>query len=1345
MALSRLANRWLNKLYKLLAVTLVLFAVLISALRIMLPYAENYRQEFQDFINQTYDSNIAFGSMSFEWQQEGPVLITENVRFLKTEMADLYIQKIIIQLDFWRTIKEQELKSHNLKLVGARINIDQTQVAHKKISKRESSLIENVSEMFLEKITLFSLENSQVRIKRENSEHVLNIEELLWVNQGVRHRATGKVSFDGLTENSLNLKLDVKGEKVSDMSGKVYLEASKLNITPWLDKVFSIDDEDTDANINFTAWLDIDKGLAKSMQLVVGESDITFSHHKQERRFHIKQGNVFAKNLDQPGHMTVESGVFEIFTEDYAWKPFRFSAYQEEGQEFAYISSVDLAGMIDLAPLFLSKEAYFSLIETMSPEGELNNLYIRQFAGDLQTTANFSNVTTLYSNSIPGIDNLSGEFVVSAGQFRISLLGENGFLDFDKNFKQPLPYQTLFAEINGKQEDSGWQLSVENMEVNSSELHLKADLGVDIPIDGDISMGLLASLSGVEAKNIPHYYPHLLMGENLVEYLTDSIVRGELQTAQILFNGPLANFPFEDSSGIFNVNAELSDSTFEFDSQWPAIHGFNANLNFINNSMLITGRSGKLQGVPVKGVTAAIDDLAGVNVLDVHLNFKDVQSNYVSKLLNKSSLADTVGATLKELVVSGLLEGYFDLTIPLDDTDNTVSKGLVKFNDNLINLQTPSMNFTNVKGELRFINDKVSTNDLSLMWAGLPLKLEVNAQSHERLYLTNIHLSADWKQTAWQIHVPEELKKYAKGTFSWEGDLRLEMYHNDDFAYSFDVTSLLKDLTLNLPAPYAKNAEHVRQLKAKASGKEIGSTVTMSLGLDEELTFYGHLNHEKANFVQAHLVAGKSDILLPLEGFYISTELGDIDYTQWQPFISDILSATSPKNTSDQESLELASSKAATPLIPAPEFIRGTVATIKVYDQKFTDVSFELKDKSQWWDLSLNAKEIRSEAKFYPDWLKEGIDINADFIHLNINEAKPVDIPDAPDRQTSEKTVKNTPQVSKAAKVEEHLNNDEFFAEFPKLKVSCASCRVGHADFGKVNFSVERDNDKIIVKDFSAVRGASNAHFNLVWQHNKNQSSTHLYGDLKVDNVEQEFKNFGYPSTVRDSGANVVYDFTWNNAPFDFGYATLKGDMSVELNEGYLADVSDSARIFSILSLQSLVRKLTLDFRDIFSDGMFYTYMKGDFVIKEGILYTSNTRMKGSAGDLSVKGNTNLNTNTLDYRMKYKPNLTSSLPVLAWVATLNPVTFLAGVALDEVITSQVVSELDFELTGNVNDPVMKEVNRKNKDVSVGRTTPPQIVEVTPEVDSATSPQKESNTKNSESKPQTPAKVINTNG
>ena len=120
----------------------------------------------------------------------------------------------------------------------------------------------------------------------------------------------------------------------------------------------------------------------------------------------------------------------------------------------------------------------------------------------------------------------------------------------------------------------------------------------------------------------------------------------------------------------------------------------------------------------------------------------------------------------------------------------------------------------------------------------------------------------------------------------------------------------------------------------------------------------------------------------------------------------------------------------------------------------------------------------------------------------------------------------------------------------------------------------------------------------------------------------------------------TTYELNWLGSPTSFDLANLNGQLKVNVDDGYVADVSEKgAKLFSLLSLQSLVRKLTLDFRDIFADGMFYSSIKGDLNIEQGVVYTENIKMKGSAGDLTVKGNTDLVKQELDYEMLIQAEL----------------------------------------------------------------------------------------------------------
>ena len=449
------------------------------------------------------------------------------------------------------------------------------------------------------------------------------------------------------------------------------------------------------------------------------------------------------------------------------------------------------------------------------------------------------------------------------------------------------------------------------------------------------------------------------------------------------------------------------------------------------------------------------------------------------------------------------------------------------------------------------------------------------------------------------------------------------------------------------------------------------------------------LEHDINHFSRAHLVLGEDKMLLPTNGFHISTTLAQADFNLWQPLISDIIDTISTSET-PISAKELVNDSPS--LFSTPERIRGNVEQLELLGQTLNNVSFNLFDQKNWWLLELNAKETRSRIKFYPDWLTQGVDVKADFLHL----------------KTSVKKKEGVVAQETDTPVEEQSN---VFDNLPKIVLQCDECKLDELNLGEVNLSlIRRAKDIIEIERFTGKR--KQAHFNLSgqWQKNDEVNVTSLKGKLALKDIEYELEQLGYGSIIRDSGGKLNIDLNWQGGLHDFSFTKLNGKLKAKIDDGYLAEVSDKARIFSVLSLQSIVRKLTLDFRDIFSNGMFYQEIKGDYNLANGVLYTKNTRMNGTAGNLYIKGNTSFATNTLDYKMSYKPNLTSSLPVLAWVATLNPVVFLAGVAIDQVITSKVVSEFNFELTGNVSEPNFKEVNRKSRDVTVGRSTPPKFVD-----------------------------------
>ncbi len=1370
MSVSAILNRWLKRLYKLLAVLLVVFAVLISTLRLFLPYAHNYRENVEDYLNSTYNTNISIGSFTMGWQESGPTLIVRQVELLSREDAKIFIDSLEVELDFWRSIRARQLITQDFAISGAELEFQQ--MITKKIENSTENdvidstiengvLIDSLSSVLLEQISRFSIRDSHVLYHTIAGARAFTINELHWLNLDDRHRANGTVIVDGLSSNNLKVLLDFQGNEFDKLTGQAYLEANEINITPWLGRALALDDANTHSSINFSAWLNVDAGKPEFIQLALGNNKISWQHDNSEQTFEIDGGDIQIKTIDELVY-NVSTSPISIKRNGKETNKVSALANVNAEEVNGYVSGIALTSFEGVFPLLFDDEGIENLLVDLAPTGRIDDIHFFGSKSDMAITASFNDVNSHFSHGVPGIDNVSGELVYQNNKLHIALNAVDGALDFDKHFKQPIQYSRLSTDVFAEFSGDGWQFSAENVDITSSEISLTADVKVVSQQEKPVTMALLASVIDGNAEFAEHYYPHLLMGEDLYDYLDGAIVDGKIAQALVLFNGPLQSFPFDNHEGIFVVDAELSDSTFIFDPEWPAIKNFAANLNFTNNSMIITGRAGSLAGIDVTGVEAAIANLSDEQILTVDASFSETQPELVSNLMDASPMKSSIGLTLEQVIVEEVINGDFSLVLPLNDLDAVVAKGHVDFNDNKVKLQAPSMNFVKVNGRLNYHNDLITAPDIKLDWRGLPLTLNVVAKQKSDHYSVAIETLGQWQENQWQAQVPDELIKYAKGQLDWQGQLVLNI-SDENFSYDYQVNSNLKDIDLALPAPFNKGIGEQIAVNIHALGSEFNSTINAEIG--DKVDFYGLLGHQQTSFSLAHLVLGKQQLWLPTKGFHITADLEKANYEQWQPLVLDILASVEASPVSDSKVTgvsEHSLMETKAPLLSAPKRINGSVANLLVYGQDFHKVDFDFSPEANWWLLNLNAKEVRANAKFYPDWYQQGIDLDIDFLHLTMPEAALVtevtEVEAAKNElntgQSSEENSKSSAIISPTSNIEtvvannteetenlttalsredevsvgelgdnsqtlpnvNHLLNAEVFANVPTIKAKCASCKYGLYDFGNVSFTVERENkDTLLLNKFTAKRGKTNMAFDAKWQLDEKQSSTSITGNLNSDNVAREVEDIGYVSIIKDSGVEIAYDVNWQGAPYDFAMATFDGDLSAKFDDGYLADVDDNAvRILSLLSLQSLVRKLSFDFRDMFSDGMFYSELTGSFNVKNGVAYTDNVRMKGTAGDLTIIGNTNLNTSELDYRMSYKPNLTSSLPVLAWIATLNPVTFLAGVALDEVITSSVIAEINFEVTGNLDDPEFKQVSRKNKSISVGRSTPPTIVDNIPD-------------------------------
>ncbi len=132
--------------------------------------------------------------------------------------------------------------------------------------------------------------------------------------------------------------------------------------------------------------------------------------------------------------------------------------------------------------------------------------------------------------------------------------------------------------------------------------------------------------------------------------------------------------------------------------------------------------------------------------------------------------------------------------------------------------------------------------------------------------------------------------------------------------------------------------------------------------------------------------------------------------------------------------------------------------------------------------------------------------------------------------------------------------------------------------------------------------------------------------------------------------------------------------------------------MFGMLSIQTLPRRLLLDFSDVFRKGFGFDRIRGSFTIEDGDAYTNNLYMEGPAARVEIAGRTGLADQDYDQLVTVTPRLTDSLPLLGVLAA-TPQVGAAILAFQKLFQPQIddATKDQYTITGRWNEPVIKKL------------------------------------------------------
>ena len=220
------------------------------------------------------------------------------------------------------------------------------------------------------------------------------------------------------------------------------------------------------------------------------------------------------------------------------------------------------------------------------------------------------------------------------------------------------------------------------------------------------------------------------------------------------------------------------------------------------------------------------------------------------------------------------------------------------------------------------------------------------------------------------------------------------------------------------------------------------------------------------------------------------------------------------------------------------------------------------------------------------------------------------------------------------------------------------------------------------------------------WQQQNAVSTTRMQGTFHTSNLSNLLVLWKIPPVVEAHDGVLQFKGGWAGDPRDFSLKHVTGDLGVLVKNGRITHLDPETekklglgKLLSILSLQTIPRRLKLDFSDLSNAGYSFDQFEGGFVLKNGVMSTDNSVIDGPVAYASMKGQLDLDKRLYDLDLHVTPHITASLPVVATIAG-GPIAGIATWAASKMINQGMdkVTGYTYKISGPWLEPVVQQMH-----------------------------------------------------
>ena len=976
------------------------------------------------------------------------------------------------------------------------------------------------------------------------------------------------------------------------------------------------------------------------------------------------------------------------------------------------LDHVDLAALARLAARLPLGEALRKLLAELAPSGQITGLVAR-WEGSLDAPTRYlakASVTGLTIAAAPATEpgglgrpgwrNAAIDFEASdaGGRARLSL--DHGALVLPGVFEQPEvafdSFSTQLAwRVTGQPAARALELVLSDTRFANADAQGQLATAVWRTGTGEGfgrgarfpgQLDLAGQLTRGRAAAVARYLPLGIKSE-VRHYVERAVLDGRVAAATFKVRGDLWDFPFRPAAapappsapaaskgsaaaGEFRIAARVEDVTLayvpgtpETPSTWVPFTRVAGELVFDRSAMEIRAAQGRVWGVELAKVTGGIRDLASP-VLRLDGQMRGPLADLL-RYVNATPVGDWTHRVLAGASASGTAELTLGLELPLADVTRSTVQGtlLLAGNDVRLSPDTPLM--AGAKARIGFTEKSLSIGAGSARALGGDASFEGNTQADGSLRFTaQGTASAEGLRRATELGALARLAQSASGQAAYRLGLGFVRGHSE-----VTLTSTLAGLALDLPAPLRKaaDASWPLRLETRVAPDGLRDSLRLELGNVVTAQYLRDLAHETPQVLRGAIGVLDAQPSMPERGVQALLSLPAVDADAWST-LADRLQGTGDALVQGESYLPRTVALRAQSLTSGGRRLTQLVA----------GVSQDPADGT--WRGSIDAEQLGGYIEYRAARGPTQGRVMARLARLALPPS---------DASTVENLLAEAPMA------------------VPALDIAIDDFELRGKKLGRLEIEAVNRVADAVGRAGTAVREWRLTRFALNNPDAQLSGSGHWQPGVANQRMVMDFKleladsgaflgRLGFAGALRGGKGRVTGQLDWAGSPLAFHIPSLDGHLNLALEAGQFLKAGPGAgRLLGVLSLQSLPRRLVLDFRDLFQDGFAFDNVTGDVTIDDGVASTNNLRMRGVQAAVLMEGSADIGRETQQLRVVVVPEINAGTASLAYAA-INPAiglgTFLAQLVLRRPLIAAGTRE--FMVQGSWSDPKVERVERK---------------------------------------------------